>query len=74
MNNRANPDNSIPDPHPCSIDQNSISNEKRDEFYESIANSCQRHACKLESGYCIKKKRRSMQIWFSNANKFTYTY
>ena len=67
MNSRSTYNNEIPEPHPCSIDQKKVSKEHREAFYESIANVCQRHACKLESGYCIKK-RRPLSFRISNAN------
>ena len=53
MNPRKQPQvNAIPNPHPCSLDYKTISVEERDSQYEALINCCQRHVCKIESGYC----------------------
>ena len=41
--------NVIPNPHPCSINPNSINDSEKD--YENLSNCCQRHVCRT-LGYC----------------------
>ena len=44
----------VPDPHPCSIDQNEV--DDRPKLYEALINCCQRHVCRPD-GYCKSKKK-----------------
>ena len=49
-------ENIVPNPHPCSLDQNLIKEEERPQFYEAVLNCCQRHVCRPE-GYCHSTKK-----------------
>lgn len=51
----------VPNPHPCSLDQNLIKPEDKNEFYESIVNCCQRHQCRLEN-YCKSSKKETCRF------------
>lgn len=51
----------VPNPHPCSLDQNLIKPEDKNEFYESIVNCCQRHQCRLEN-YCKSTKKTTCRF------------
>ena len=55
-------ENVVPDPHPCSLDQNLIK-EEGPEFYESILNCCQRHICR-PNGYCHSTKKDGCRFDF----------
>jgi len=57
MNTRTSYDgpNSAPDPHPCSLNTNTIEATQLDNDYESIINCCQRHVCRKD-GYCKSKQ------------------
>jgi hypothetical protein len=63
--------NEIPDPHPCSIDTRTISQDDKDSDYESIINCCQRHVCRPD-GYC-KTKKSGQTCRFSYPIKKTAT-
>ena len=56
-------ENTVPIPHPCSLDQNTIKVEDRQKFYESILNCVQRHIC-ITEGYCKSTKKEGCRFDF----------
>ena len=48
--------NEVPDPHPCSLNTNKISDNNFEKDYEDLINCCQRHVCRPNGGYCASKK------------------
>lgn len=62
MNPRTNVQEAcVPNPHPCSLDQNQIKQEDKNEFYENIVNCCQRHQCRLEN-YCKSTNKKTCRF------------
>ncbi len=53
---KENEANEVPDPHPCSLNTNKISDDAFDKDYEDLINCCQRHVCRPNGGYCSSKK------------------
>jgi hypothetical protein len=59
MNTRVNLiSGSVPDPHPCSLDPNTLRSVDEDDDYEAIINCCQKHVCR-PTGYCKSTKKAS---------------
>lgn len=49
--------NCVPDPHPCSLNTNQISEDLLEKDYEDLINCCQRHMCRPDS-YCKSKSKK----------------
>ena len=53
--------NNVPEPHPCSININTITNFNED--YEELCNCCQRHVCR-STGYCKSKNKQGCRFGY----------
>ena len=51
----------VPDPHPCSLNTNTIRQDDLKKDYEDLVNCCQRHVCRKD-GYCKSSKKQGCRF------------
>ena len=51
----------MPDPHPCSLNTNTIRQDDLKKDYEDLVNCCQRHVCRKD-GYCKSSKKQGCRF------------